>query len=331
MMKPPLRLLGILALLLTRTLVPCLAETPLVPVTMQLDWKPNVQFAGILVALEKGYYREAGLDVRVQPVDQEMKVVESVVQGTNWIGCSESGVLLGARANGAPIKAVGTMLQGSPFCLMSLAEKGIRKPSDLRGHTLGVHPDANLALDIVLHSGRVPRSAMRCIDVEHSIQPLISGQVDVLMGYVIDEAVALQTAGHTLNILRGHEHGYVAYSQVYFTSEQLLARDPALIARFLHASHRGWAETARDPEAAVRLVTGKYLPGIDVEYQRRSLAEILKLAQLEAGPGSYGTMNRRTWKKMVKVFNQSGILQRPVTAAEMTDFRFQPQTGRAPR
>ena len=145
------------------------------------------------------------------------------------------------------------------------------------------------------------------------------------------EAVALQTAGHTLNILRGHEHGYVAYSQVYFTSEQLLARDPALIARFLHASHRGWAETARDPEAAVRLVTGKYHPGIDVEYQLRSLAEILKLAQLEAGPGSYGTMNRRTWKKMAKVFNQSGILQRPVTAAEMTDFRFQPQPGRAPR
>jgi ABC-type nitrate/sulfonate/bicarbonate transport system substrate-binding protein len=115
-MKSTLRLFGILTLLVAHALPSCLADSPLVPVTMQLDWKPNVQFAGILMALEKGYYREAGLDVRVQPVDQEMKVVESVVQGTNWIGCSESGVLLGARAQGAPIKAVGTMLQGSPFC-----------------------------------------------------------------------------------------------------------------------------------------------------------------------------------------------------------------------
>jgi hypothetical protein len=118
----------------------------IIPVTMQLDWKPNVQFAGLVVALEKGYYRDAGLDVRLRPVDSGMKVVEAVEAGTNWLGCSESGVLLGARARGARIKAVGTMLQGSPFCLMSPKAKGIRKPADLAGRTLGVHPDADLAL-----------------------------------------------------------------------------------------------------------------------------------------------------------------------------------------
>lgn len=320
--------LRLLALLLVPLSLCLRAADPLTPVTMQLDWKPNVQFAGILVALDRGFYREAGIDLTLRPVDQEMKVVESVVSGTNWIGCSESGVLLGARAHGARIKAVGTMLQGSPFCLMSLAQKQVRKPADLRGRILGVHPDANLALDIVLHSGRIPRSAMTCIDVEHSIQPLVTGQVDVLMGYLIDEAVALQTAGHSINIIRGYEHGYVAYSQVYFTSEALLARDPALVGRFLDASHRGWSEAARDPEAAVQLVTTRFLPGIDPEYQRRSLAEILKLTSLESGKGSFGTMKKSTWKKMVKSFNKSGVLPRPLTVDEITDFRFQPQPSR---
>lgn len=321
-----LRLLALSLAILQRSLS---AADALTPMTMQLDWKPNVQFAGILVALDRGFYRDAGIDLTLRPVDQEMKVVESVVTGTNWIGCSESGVLLGARANGAPIKAVGTMLQGSPFCLMSLSAKQVRKPADLRGRTLGVHPDANLALDIVLHSGRIPRSSMTCIDVEHSIQPLVQGQVDVLMGYLIDEAVALQTAGHSINIIRGYEHGYVAYSQVYFTSDALLARDPALVGRFLDASHRGWTEAARDPEAAVKLVTTRFLPGVDPEYQRRSLTEILKLTALESGKGSFGTMKKSTWKKMVRSFNDSGVLPRPITVEEITDFRFQPQPSKA--
>lgn len=322
------RLIRFLAFLAV-TLCPALrAGDALAPLTMQLDWKPNVQFAGILVALDRGFYREAGIDLTLKPVDPGMQVVESVVSGTNWIGCSESGVLLGARAHGAPIKAIGTMLQGSPFCLMSLTARQIRKPTDLRGHTLGVHPDARLALDIMLHSSRIPRSTMTCMDVEHSIQPLVRGQIDVLMGYIIDEAVALQTTGHSINIIPCYEHGYVAYSQVYFTSEALLARDPALVGRFLDASHRGWTEAARDPEAVVKLIATRFLPGVDADYQRRSLAEILKLAQLESGKGSFGTMKKSTWKKMVRTFNASGILPRPITADEITDFRFQPSKAR---
>jgi ABC-type nitrate/sulfonate/bicarbonate transport system substrate-binding protein len=307
------------------------AADPLTPMTMQLDWKPNVQFAGILVALDRGFYRDAGIDLTLRPVDLEMKVVDAIVSGTNWIGCSESGVLLGARAHGAPIKAVGTMIQGSPFCLMSLAQKQIVKPANLRGQTLGVHPDANLALDVILHSSRIPRSTMKCIDVEHSIQPLVNGQIDVLMGYIIDEAVALQTAGHSINIIPAYEHGYVAYSQVYFTSDALLKSDPALVGRFLEASYRGWTEAARDPEAVVRLVTTRFLPGVDPEYQRRSLTEILKLTQLESGNGSFGTMKKPTWKKMVRSFNDSGVLARRITVDEITDFRFQPQPSKARR
>jgi len=65
------------------------AAQKLIPVTMQLDWKPNVQFAGLLLAKEKGYYAEAGLDVTLRPVDTEMKVSEDVATGTHWIGCSE--------------------------------------------------------------------------------------------------------------------------------------------------------------------------------------------------------------------------------------------------
>lgn len=324
------RILPWLATALAVAALPFTRAADLVPVTMQLDWKPNVQFAGLVVAVEKGYYREAGLDVRLRPVDAGMKVVEAVEAGTNWMGCSESGVLIGARARGARIKAVATMLQGSPFCLMSPKAKGIRTPADLKGRTLGVHPDADLALDIVLKSAGVKRSSMRTIDVAHSTEPLTSGQVDTLMGYLIDEVVALETAGQPLDVIRGYEHGYVAYSQVYFASETTLARSPEVVGKFLAASGRGWAEVARDPEAAVQLVLKRHLPKEDPEYQRRSLREILVLAQLEGGPGSFGRMSNETWRRMAQVFNDAKVLPRTVTAEEMLDLRFQPPAPRRP-
>ncbi len=296
------------------------AAQKLIPVTMQLDWKPNVQFAGLLLAKERGYYAEAGLDVTIRPVDQEMKVAENVATGTNWIGCSESGVLINARAEGLPIKAFATMFQGSPFCLMSLKSKGITEPKHLIGKKLGVHPDANKALDIVLAHAGVDRGKMTCIDVEHSIQPLIKGEVDVLMGYLIDEAVALETTGHAINFIPGYDHGYVAYSQVYFTSEELLKRDPKLLQKFLEASNRGWREAFKDIPGTAKFVVGKFMPDADLKYQTKSLEKIAAISARVTGAEWLGKMSRDRWVEMCAVFDKSKVLKKPVTAEEMTDF-----------
>jgi formylglycine-generating enzyme required for sulfatase activity/ABC-type nitrate/sulfonate/bicarbonate transport system substrate-binding protein len=292
-----------------------------VAITMQLDWKPNVQFAGLLLAKERGYYAEAGLDVTIRPVDVEMRVAEDVAGRTNWIGCSESGVLLGARAKGLPIRAFGTMFQGSPFCLMSLRTNGITEPRHLVGRRVGVHPDANLALDVVLANAGVPRSQLICKDVAHSIQPLITGEVDVLMGYLIDEAVALKQAGYPLNVIAGYDHGYVAYSQVYFTSEAFLERDPETLRRFLEASNRGWREAFRATEATAKWVVQRYLPDADLGYQVRSLEKIAGISVRETGVEFLGRMNPDRWSEMCQVFERAKALPRIVTPQEMTDYR----------
>jgi ABC-type nitrate/sulfonate/bicarbonate transport system substrate-binding protein len=296
------------------------AAQKLIPITMQLDWKKNVQFAGLLLAKERGFYAEAGLDVTILPVDKEMLVAENVAAGTNWIGCSESGVLINARAEGLPIKAFATMFQGSPFCLMSLKSKDITEPKHLIGKNLGVHPDANKALDIVLAHAGVDRAKMTCIDVEHSTKPLTSGQVDVLMGYLIDEAVALETAGHAINVIPGYDHGYVAYSQVYFTGEDFLKRDPAKLRKFLEASNRGWREAFKDIPGTAKFVVDTFMPGADLKYQTKSLEKIAAISARETGPEKLGMMNWDRWAEMCAVFETSRVLKRSVTPAEMTDF-----------
>src|SRR3984885_5411966 len=72
------------------------------PITLQLDWKANAQFAGPLVAKEAGWYREAGLDVTIRPAGEQTDPVGEVVSHPGWIGVGEADVLLVAGTKGKP-------------------------------------------------------------------------------------------------------------------------------------------------------------------------------------------------------------------------------------
>ncbi len=274
----------------------------LTKLSFQLDWHPNAQFAGLLLAQHNGWYREAGLDVTFVPVDTEMKVVNTVVSGGNWLGCSESGVLIAAKASGAPIRAIGTMLQGSPMGLISLREKGFDSLARLRGKRLGIHPDGRKALELVLaHEGFKP-SEFTIVEKDHDLTPLLNGDCDAVQGYSIDEAVALESRGIPIHMIPYHAHGYSAYSQVYFGSEAFLKSNKDVAKRFLAVSNRGWRAAFADPAAASRIVVQHFAPKLDPEYQRRSLEAISRLAIYETGASGLGQMQRKTWRGALKQF-----------------------------
>jgi ABC-type nitrate/sulfonate/bicarbonate transport system substrate-binding protein len=291
-----------------------------VPITFQLDWKPNVQFAGLILARERGWYREAGLDVTLLPIPPDEAVVSNVVAHPNWIGCAESGVLLGARARGAPIRVVGTMLQGTPMCLMSLHASRIRRPSQLAGKRLGLHSDGNDAIDFVLRKAGLDRQKVRVEIMPYDTTPLLEGKFDVVQGYAVDEAVELELAGHQVDLMYFHDHGYAAYGQAYFTSEAFLRDRPDLVRRFLEVSNRGWKAAAKERDAVVELVVTKTLPGTDRQHQRRALDTLVPLLTREGGRNSHGRMRRATWEKAVADYNHLPVAPRPLTVDELVVF-----------
>ncbi len=293
---------------------------PLTKLVFQLDWHFNSQFAGLLLAQELGWYREAGLDVTFLPVDQNQTVVEKVVAGTNWIGCSESGVLVNARSKGAPIKAIGTMFQASPMALVSLQTKGYTNLSRLVGKTLGIHPDGQKALEFLLTHDGFRREQFKVIEKDHNLKPLLDGTCDAVQGYLIDEIVELETLKQPINFIPYYEHGYTAYSQVYFTSDSTLKTHRDAIQKFLDVSRSGWQAALVQPEMAANLVIEKYAPDLDREYQRRSLEKIARLATFESGFGRIGAMNPSTWSRMLSSLRDLKVISRPVSLSEMTDF-----------
>lgn len=113
-------------------------SAPGVPVLVQLDWIKNAQFAGVLVAEARGWYRDAGFEVTVRAVgttrlDQITPVMEAPGLA---IGVADGSALIKARVAGAPVKAFATMFQASPLGPGDAAEQRVGQRGLSQGQTL---------------------------------------------------------------------------------------------------------------------------------------------------------------------------------------------------
>ena len=285
------------------------------PLTIQFDWIANAQFAGVLVAKERGWYDEAGLDVRVSPLDPKTMTdsMGPVARDDHTVGVADGLVLLKARANHAPIRAFATMLQASPLCVMTLASGPIREFKDLRGRTIGLHAYDHEQLKLMLAHNHMGLGDVTAVDIGEDFSSLISGRIDAQVAYAIDEKVAVEQRGYPTRIFPGHENGFVAYSQVYYSTESLVRREPAALAAFLAATNRGWEEAFSRPREAADMIVERYLKGGDARYQEKSLEEIRRYATLETG--RLGEMRLETWERSCAAFGLPREL-----AGELADF-----------
>jgi len=298
-------------------MVLCLAAARLAaePLTVQLDWITNAQFAGVLVAAQKGYYKEVGIDITVLPVDLKSmtSAVAQVATGAPVVGVADGLVLLNARRDHQPIRAFGTMLQASPLCIMTLRSGPIRTFAELRGKRIGLHTYDHMQLRIMLAANHMTEADVTTIDTQDDLVSLIAGRFDAQVAYAIDEKVAVELKGHPTRTFAAADNGFVAYSQVYFTSEAMLRDHAPLLTRFLAATNRGWKDAFAHPKATAGLIVDHFLPGGDVDYQERSLEELEHVATAESP--RLGAMRLETWQKSCAVFGLP-----PSLAAELADF-----------
>jgi ABC-type nitrate/sulfonate/bicarbonate transport system substrate-binding protein len=300
---------GVMGLL---ALLRCEANTS---VTVQLDWIANAQFAGVLVAKDKGWYEDAGLDVAVRPIDlQAMGTsVGPVLKGTHMIGIADGLVILNARADHKPVKAFATMLQASPLCILVLRDGPIREFRDLAGKRIGLHAYDHVQLNLMLAYNHMSEKDVTAVDIGDDLTSLIAQTIDAQVAYSIDEKVAIELKGHPTRVFPAYENGFVTYSQVYYTTESFLSTDPGAIARFLAATNRGWKEAFAHPGGAARMIVRTYLKNGEADYQEKSLVELEHYATLESA--ELGSMRMATWRKSCSVFNLPASL-----ADELVDF-----------
>jgi NitT/TauT family transport system substrate-binding protein len=276
------------------------------PITVQLDWVPSVTFAGVLVAKDKGWYAQAGLDVSIATinVDAMTTSVGAVLAGTNMIGIADGLVLLNARADHQPVKAFATMFQASPLCIMALRDGPVHRFADLAHHRIGLHSYDHIQLALMLAHNHLGLGDVTAVDIGDDLTSLIEGRIDAQVAYSTDEKVAIELKGHPTVVFPGSENGFVTYAQVYYTTDDFLRRQPGTLVTFLAVTNRGWREAFSHPRATATMVVDRFMKkNGDPIYQERALAEVQHFCTLESS--HLGAMRLETWERSCEVFGLS--------------------------
>ncbi|GAB4157943.1 MAG: hypothetical protein Fur0046_37670 [Cyanobacteria bacterium J069] len=269
---------------------------------MQLDWKFNVQFAGLLMADHLGLYADKGLTVSTKPWESDMVVPATVAASDLMIGCAEQNLILEAQAEGTSLKAVATMFQASPYALMTMPDSGLTTLNDLVGKSVGVHVDGVKVMELVKGVNGIAPDAIEVVEIpyEDKLGRLIRGELAALQCYAVDEPVAFANQVGTDPILLPMDaYGYEAYAQTFFTTDAMLATHGEQVKAFLAASFAGWAAALADIPGTAKIVAEKYAePGskyTDVGYQTRSLELVSEYVMRGISPAQIGLIDGDRW------------------------------------
>lgn len=237
-------------------------------VALQLSWLHSVQFGGSYIAQSRGYWRDAGLEVRLDAGGPNAPVEPPVVSGQALVGISAADYTAAAVAQGAPFRIIGVAMQKNPFVIASLPGNPVNTPADLVGKKIGMALANTPVLQALCTLNKVDVAGIEVVPTQYDAAPLVSGQVDCLLCWQTDLPVAMTLQGVENVTMLMADHGYALHSQTYIATEDSLANRRADLVALMKGEVRGWTDYQADPKAAAAL-TMKMFPdaGLDLATQ----------------------------------------------------------------
>ncbi|MDH3597450.1 MAG: ABC transporter substrate-binding protein [Rhodospirillales bacterium] len=245
--------------------------------TVMLDWFINPDHGPLVVALEKGFFAEAGLEVElIEPADPN-DPPKLVAAGQAALAVSYQPQLHMQAAAGLPLTRIGTLVATPLNTLLVLEGGPIEKIADLKGRKVGfsVGGFEDAALKAMLAPAGLGLDDITLVNVNFSLSPsLLAGQVDAVIGAFRNfELNQLAIEGHKGRAFYVEEHGVPPYDELIIVANSARLDDPRL-KPFLRGLERGVQFLVNHPEEAWRLFAG-HKKGLDDELNRRAWRDTL--------------------------------------------------------
>lgn len=287
---------------------------PTANVTLVLKWVPQAQFAGYFVALNKGYYRQAGLNVTIKPGGPDIVPEQVVAGGVAQFGIDWLSGLLVAREHGLNIVNVAQIYQASGMRMISFKSSGINSLAKFRGHTVGVWPSGNEYQFYALMNKvgmSPPQKYMHVVTQGFVMDPFLNHQLDVAHAMTYNELGVVLEHGvkrSALNIFDYNALGVSILEDGIFSTPSYLQSHRDVAVRFLRASIRGWQYAVAHPAEAGRITYGYTPAGTRTQgtlaHQIYMAKQVAKLIMY--GPGMHHpigymdpTLFHRTWSTLL--------------------------------
>ncbi len=280
-------------------------------ITMVLDWTPNTNHTGLYIAQEKGYFKDAGLDVSiVQPPDDG--ATDLVASGGAQFGIDFQDTLAAAFSsdNPLPVTAVAAVLQHNTSGLISLEKSGIDSPKKLEGHSYATwdSPIEQKTLEYVVNKdgGDFKKVNLVSLYVEDIVASL-NADIDCVWIYYGWDGIKCEQAGLDTNYLpfREMDETFDYYSPVIIGNNDYLSKNPDTAKAFLSAVKKGYEDAEKDPEEAAKILCDA-VPELDetlVQDSQKYLSE-----QYIADAEQFGVIDADRWNRFYNWLNDNKLV-----------------------
>jgi len=287
-------------------------EEALTHVKLPLGYIPNIQFAPLYVSVEKGYFKDAGVEVEFDYSFETDAVALVGADELQFAVVSGEQVLL-ARAQGLPVTYVGAWYQQYPVAVVSKVDQNIKTPVDLKDKKIGLPGlyGANyIGLEALLFSAGLSDADVTLDSIGYNqVEALATDQEQAVSVYTTNEPIQLRAQGYDLNEIRVADYLQLA-SNGLITNEKTIADNPNLVRNMVKALLQGLADTIDNPEEAYML-SKAHIPNLtdaDATVQKEVLARSIDLWKADR----LGFSNAVAWQNMQDTLLKMGLLEKPL-------------------
>jgi NitT/TauT family transport system substrate-binding protein len=299
---------------------PVAPDTPeLTPITVQLSWTHQAEFAGLYAAEQQGYFEEEGLQVSFVEGGPQVDFISPVVNGVAQFGVAQPADVILARADGKPVRSLAAIYRRSPIVFFSLADSGITRPQDFVGRKIRSTLTVDQTLRAMMSRVGVSPNQYEIEYLPSDVSLLASGKVDVWSGFINVFVLDVQRAGYDVNIIYPDDYGIHFYGDVLITTDDLIAQNPDLVSRFTQATLKGWTYAVENP-ASIGTFVKEYNLQVDPETEIENMTASIPL--VNTGEDFIGWMEPKIWAGMEKTLREQGVLTKALDTDQVFTMQF---------
>lgn len=280
-------------------------------VSILLDWVPNTNHTGLFVAQEKGFYKEAGIEVEILEQSQGLALEQLVAAGKVDFGISSQEWATAAMAEGLPIVSVAAVIQHNTTAYASLKKSGITRPRDFQNKTYaswGLPLEQAMIGDVVKSDGGDPGKLKELIIGSADLLTMLGRDVDIVWIYMGWQGIEAKLRGMDLSTIMLRDVPAIPdyYAPIIITSAKYMEKETASAKAFIAATSRGYTYAAKNPAEAARILI-KRSAEIDKELATKS-QEWLSPRYVEDAP-AWGIQKASVWKGLYDWMLAHGLVK----------------------
>ncbi|UTJ05509.1 diguanylate cyclase [Arcobacter roscoffensis] len=229
-------------------------------VILQLQWKNQFQFAGYYIAKEKGFYKDYKINVTIKQREYGQNVVNEVLNKKAHFATGRSSLIID-RVDGKKVVLLASIFQSSPDILIALKNSNIKNLQDLKNKRVMITGNAknDIVLKSMLFSKKIQDKDIIVQKHTFDLADLVYGNTDVMASYISNEPFILKNKYHLESkIFDPKDYGFDFYSDILFTHEDFVKKNPMLVKKFKQASLKGWEYAFENINETVNIIYEKY-------------------------------------------------------------------------